>query len=92
VQFLSDSPALLQSRLAPKERQVSYIKSYQYEDTHSQEDEDVTFGLCRVNLEDRSDGCVKVISFGLRRIMDIDRIATTGNCQSDMKRLGALQV
>jgi hypothetical protein len=60
--------------------------------THGQKDEDVPFRLCRVNLEDGGDCGVEVISFGLRRIMDIDRIAATRDCQSNVEWSEALQV
>jgi len=40
--------------------------------TYREEDKDVAFRLCSVNLEDSSYGSVKVVSFRLWRIMNID--------------------
>lgn len=83
---------LLQSHLAPKGNTVGQINNCKdRKTTHGQKDEDVPFRLCRVNLEDGGDCGVEIIRFGLRRIMNIDRIAATRNCQSNVEWFKAPQ-
>jgi hypothetical protein len=52
-----------------------------------EEDENVAFGLRRVNLEDSRDGRVEVVRFGLRGVQDVDRIAASGNCTGNKGEL-----
>lgn len=45
--------------------------------TYREEYQNVALGLSGVNLKDGSDGGVKVVCFGLRGVMNIDRVSTT---------------
>ena len=59
--------------------QVSVEDSDKAGATYSKEDKDVTLGLRRVNLEYSGDGGVQIVGFGLRSVMDVDRVHATGN-------------
>lgn len=48
--------------------------------THCQEDEDVSLGLRRVDLEDGGDGGVEVVRLGLWCVENVDGVSTTGYC------------
>ena len=47
--------------------------------TYREENQDITFRLSCVDLEDSSDGGVKVVGFRLRGVMNVDRVTTTGD-------------
>jgi hypothetical protein len=58
-----------------REAHNSDIRKYAYREKNK----NIPAWLCGVYLEDSSDGGMKVIGFGLGCIMDIDRVATTGD-------------
>ena len=60
--------------------QVSVEDSDKAGATYSKEDKDVTLGLRRVNLEYSGDGGVQIVGFGLRSVVDVDGITSTGDC------------
>lgn len=45
--------------------------------TYGEENEDVTFGLGRVDLEDGCNGSMEVVGFRLRSVMDIYRVSAS---------------
>ena len=47
--------------------------------TYSEENQDVTLRLCCVDLEDSGDCGMKVVSFWLGSVVDINRISTARN-------------
>ena len=51
--------------------------------THGKEHKDIALGLGCVDLENSRDRSVEVVCFGLRGIMDIDRVPSTWNCDTN---------
>lgn len=52
--------------------------------THRQKDQDVTFGLSGVYLKYGRDCSMKIVRFWLRSIVDVDRIASTRNYETQI--------
>lgn len=47
------------------------------EETHCEKNENITLALGGMYLENRGDGCMKIVRLGLRCVMDIDRKLST---------------
>ena len=58
---------------------------------HGEEDEDVAFGLGRVNLEDGRDGGVKVVGFRLWCVEDLYGVATSRDCRWLLRNEGCME-
>ena len=54
-------------------------KEGEEEHTHGQEYKNVAFGLSSMDLKYRGDGGMKIIGFGLRGVVNINGIPTTGH-------------
>ena len=52
------------------------------EETHREKNENIALALGGMYLENRGDGCMKIVRLGLRCVMDIDRKLSTRDLSS----------